>query len=122
MELTAFFSNGQLNRLDVSGNVEVIMLPQENDSTYNKIIKSESSFLKAYFKDQKLDRLSMWPEVTGVVTPLYIVRKVNCYLQSFKWYDALRPKDKDDIFKKLSVVMPHYKANQKHTHYDEPSI
>ena len=79
-------------------NVEVIMLPQENDSTYNKIIKSESSFLKAYFKDQKLDRLSMWPEVTGVVTPLYLVRKVNCYLQNFKWYDALRPKDKDDIF------------------------
>lgn len=97
-ELTAFFSNGQLNRLDVSGNVEVIMLPQENDSTYNKIIKSESSFLKAYFKDQKLDRLSMWPEVTGVVTPLYLVRKVNCYLQNFKWYDALRPKDRDDIF------------------------
>lgn len=97
-ELLAVFESGQLRRLDVSGNVEVIMLPQENDSTYNKLIKSESSFLQGWFKDQKLERLSMWPEVTGDVTPLYLIRKVNCYLAAFKWYESLRPKNKDDIF------------------------
>lgn len=97
-DLMAVFEGGQLRRLDVSGNVEVIMLPQENDSTYNKLIKSESSFLQGWFKDQKLERLSMWPEVTGDVTPLYLIRKVNCYLAAFKWYESLRPKDKDDIF------------------------
>lgn len=97
-ELLATFLNGQLSRLDVSGNVEVIMLPQENDSTYNKLIKTESSFLTAKFKNQKLEQLSMWPEVTGDVTPLYLIRRVNCYLAAFKWYESLRPKDKDDIF------------------------
>ncbi len=97
-ELLAKFADGQLRQLDVSGNVEVIMLPEESDSTYNKIIKSESSFLTADFKDQKLERLAMWPEVTGNVTPLYLARRVNCFLSAFKWYDVLRPKDKDDIF------------------------
>ncbi|MCM1020682.1 MAG: hypothetical protein NC343_00945 [Muribaculum sp.] len=97
-ELLAQFVDGQLSQLEVSGNVEVIMLPQENDSTYNKIIRSESSFLKANFVDQKLKRLAMWPEVTGNVTPLYLARRANCYLAAFKWYESLRPKDKDDIF------------------------
>ncbi|MBQ8772863.1 MAG: hypothetical protein IJZ17_00075, partial [Muribaculaceae bacterium] len=42
--------------------------------------------------------LNMWPEVTGKVTPLYLARKSIFYLPKFQWYDALRPKDKDDIF------------------------
>ena len=87
-----------LRQLDVNGNVEVISLPEENDSTYNKIVNSESSFLKGLFKDGKLERMMMWPEVTGTVTPLYLAKKSIYYLPSFQWYDALRPKDKDDIF------------------------
>ncbi len=97
-EMIAYFDNGNMNRLDVSGNVESIMLPQENDSTYNKMINSESSFLVGEFKDNKLEKLTMWPEVTGTVTPLYLAKKSIYYLSNFKWYDKLRPKDKDDIF------------------------
>lgn len=97
-EMLAQFDNGNLRQLDVSGNVEVISLPEENDSTYNKIINSESSFLQAIFNGDKLERMTMWPEVTGTVTPLYLAKKSLFYLSNFKWYDALRPKDKDDIF------------------------
>lgn len=97
-EMIAQFENGTLRQLDVNGNVEVISLPEENDSTYNKIVNSESSFLKGLFKDGKLERMMMWPEVTGTVTPLYLAKKSIYYLPSFQWYDALRPKDKDDIF------------------------
>lgn len=97
-EMIAQFENGTLRQLDVNGNVEVISLSEENDSTYNKIVNSESSFLKGLFKDGKLERMMMWPEVTGTVTPLYLAKKSIYYLPSFQWYDALRPKDKDDIF------------------------
>lgn len=97
-EMLAQFENGTLRQLDVSGNVEVISLPQEDDSTYNKIVNSESSFLQGLFKEGKLERMMMWPEVTGTVTPLYLAKKSLFYLPSFQWYDALRPKDKDDIF------------------------
>lgn len=97
-EMIAYFDNGDLRRLDVSGNVESIMLPQENDSTYNKMINSESSFMIGEFRENKLEKLTMWPEVTGTVTPLYLARKSIYYLSNFKWYESLRPKDKDDIF------------------------
>lgn len=97
-EMLAQFADGSLSQLDVSGNVENIMLPQENDSTYNKIISSTSSYLTAHFNDSTLQKLTMWPDVDGTVTPLYLAKKSIYYLPQFKWYEALRPKDKDDIF------------------------
>lgn len=98
-EMTAFFNpEGNLERLDVSGNVQVISLPQENDSSYNKIVNAESSFLRAIFSEGQLDTLKMWPEVTGKVVPLYLAKRSLFYLPDFHWYEKLRPVSKDDIF------------------------
>ena len=106
-EMVAWFDSiGNMRQLDVSGNVEIISLPQENDSTYNKIVNTESSFLSAWFDGRQLERMIMWPEVTGTVTPLYLARKTIYYLSNFHWYEALRPKDKDDIF----VIPPEMEA------------
>ncbi len=96
--IARFDSLGHMRQLDVSGNVEIISLPQENDSTYNKIVNTESSFLTAWFDGKQIEKMIMWPEVTGTVTPLYLARKSIYYLSNFHWYEALRPKNKDDIF------------------------
>lgn len=104
--LALFDSLGNMRQLDVSGNVEIISLPQENDSTYNKIVNTESSFLTAWFNGRQIERMIMWPEVTGTVTPLYLARKSIYYLSNFHWYEALRPKDKEDIF----VIPPEMEA------------
>lgn len=97
-EMIAYFDNDELSRLDVNGNVEAIMLPMENDSTYNKIINITSSFLTADFLKQKLQRMKMWPETSGTVTPLYLAKKSLFYLSKFKWFDGIRPESPDDIF------------------------
>lgn len=99
-EMLATFVDGNMRRLDVSGNVEVVMLPEESDSTIDKIVNSESSFLTADFSagPMQVERIKMWPEVTGTATPLYLAKKSIFYLSNFQWYEALRPKDKDDIF------------------------
>lgn len=97
-EMLATFKNGELRQLDVSGNVQSIFYPQEKDSTYNKLVFSESSFLKALFMKQEIERLKMWPEVTGKAIPLYLSKKSDFFLPSFVWYESLRPKDKEDIF------------------------
>ncbi len=74
-EMYATFANGTIKHLDVSGNVQAIMLPMENDSTYNKIANLESSFLSADFKNQTIEYLKMWPETPGTMTPLYLAKK-----------------------------------------------
>ncbi len=98
-KMKAWFEEKELRRLDVDGNVQVIMFPQEKDSTYNKMVNAESSYMRLNLKPkQEVDRITMWPEVSGKVTPLYLARKADMYLPQFHWYDMLRPQSPDDIF------------------------
>ena len=99
-EMIADFVGGELRRLDINGNVEIIMYPEENDSTINKIVNAQSSFLTAFFKGRATESVKMWPETTGTATPLFIARKSLYYLPKFKWFEERRPLNKDDIFTK----------------------
>lgn len=96
-ELAAFFSGGELKHIDISGNVELILYPEEQDSTINKIVNSESSFLSADFKGRTTERIKMWPETTGTVTPLFLAKKSLYYLPKFRWYNGIRPLSPVDV-------------------------
>lgn len=90
-KLLARFANQTLKDLEVSGNVEIIFLPEESDSTYNRMVAAESSYLTLEMKDNKINHLKMWPEVSGTVTPLFMVKKQQQYLRQFRWWGSLRP-------------------------------
>lgn len=96
--MKAYFENQDLKHLDVSGNVQAIFLPQESDSTYNKIFNVESSFLAADFNKRQLERMKLWPQTNGTGTPLYLAKKSLYYLPRFKWYGDLRPVSPEDVF------------------------
>ncbi|MDE6536188.1 MAG: LPS export ABC transporter periplasmic protein LptC, partial [Muribaculaceae bacterium] len=104
--MIADFDNGDLTRLQLNGSVQAIMLPEENDSTFNKMVSIESSYLDAYFKDRDIERARMWPETTGTVTPLYLARRSMLYLPKFRWETELRPSGPDDIFPRTNQVTP----------------
>lgn len=89
-----WFDNGQLKRLEAEGSVETIMLPQESDSTYNRLVTAESSFLTIDMIPDKndIDKLVMWPEVSGTVTPLFLVKKSQKLLNGAVWLEAIRPR------------------------------
>lgn len=98
-KLKAQFEKKELRQLDADGNVQVIMYPQENDSTYNKQVNAEASYLKLNLKEkQEVEKIAMWPEVNGKVSPLYLLKKSEMFLPEFKWHEALRPKTPDEIF------------------------
>ena len=91
-ELMAWFKNNEMTHLKVDGNVQTIFLPQEKDSTYNKLVSAESSYLTVDMDQRKMKHLKMWPEVTGQVLPLFEVKKQQQFLDGFRWFEALRPK------------------------------
>ncbi len=97
-EMMAIFENGELRKLDVSGNVEAVSFPEEADSTYNKFATLESSFLSALFKGRALERMKTWPESSSVITPLYLAKRADLYLKQFNWYPTLRPTSPEDVF------------------------
>ncbi len=91
-KMVAYFKNNELSHLYVDGNVETIFLPMENDSTYNRMVTAESSYLTIDMTSRNMDKLKMWPEVSGSVYPIFLVKKTQQYLPGFKWYEYLRPK------------------------------
>lgn len=98
--MKAYFENGDMRKLEVDGNAIVLMLPMENDSTYNKFITSEGSYLTMLLKPkQEIEKINMWPNPVGKAVPLYMAKRNELYLNGFQWHDAIRPKDKDDIFR-----------------------
>ncbi len=97
-EMIAYFTDGELTHLDVNGNVEIIMYPEESDSTINKIVNAESSFLSADFHQRAVERILMYPETSGTVTPLFLAKKNLFFLPKFKWFESIRPRDRFDIF------------------------
>jgi hypothetical protein len=106
-KMLANFKESQLTHLYVEGNVQAIFLPMENDSTYNKIVAAEGSYLTIDMKENSaqtdtinaknsLEKLKMWPDVTGKVTPIFLIKKNQLYLPIFKEIKditiAIRPK------------------------------
>lgn len=97
-DMTAWFNDTTLRRLYVEGNVQVIMFPMENDSTYNKFSYTESSYMDAFFENGEVERIIMWPETTGKVRPLYLSKARDYFLPVFRWFGPLRPMAPDEVF------------------------
>ncbi len=97
-DITAWFADSTLRRAYASGNVELFMFPQENDSSYNKYVYVESSYMDAYFLPKKVDRVNFWPETNSKVVPLYLAKRNSYFLSKFRWYGDLRPLVPADIF------------------------
>ena len=97
-DMTAWFNDSTIHRLYVEGNVQEIIFPMESDSTYNKFVFTESSFMDAYFNGNDIEHLIMWPETTGKATPLYLAKRSAYYLPQFRWFGPLRPMAPDEVF------------------------
>ncbi len=91
--LFAEFNGEELHRLEADGNVNVIFLPAENDSSYNKLVNAESSFMTIDLNEQhRLEKLKMWPDVSGTVTPIFMIKKNSLYLPGFQALQSIRPR------------------------------
>ena len=97
-DMTVWMADSTISRLYGEGTVQTIMFPMENDSTYNKFSFTESSYMDAYFENNDLRRLMMWPETTGKITPLYLAKRNSYFLPKFRWYAPLRPMSPDEVF------------------------
>ncbi len=118
-EMIAYFTDGHLRRLDINGNVELVMFPEEKDSTVNKMVTAESSFLRATFAGNTTETIKMWPETSGKATPLFLVRRSMLFLPKFKLYEGLRPMYPADVFiipdemNRLMDASPRHRATKQ---------
>ena len=97
-EIKAYFQEGEMRKVDVLGNVNVVFYPEEKDSTMVGMNVSETSVLNMYLKDRKMEKMVMSPKSNGVLYPMDQIPPDKLYLKTFVWFDYIRPLNKDDIF------------------------
>lgn len=96
-EMHIYFDNGDPCLTIVDRNVYVNYYPFDDDSLMIGMNHTETSLLKLYMKDRKVEKIWM-PEASGVMYPLFLIPPKELYLENFVWFDYVRPLDKDDIF------------------------
>ena len=97
-DLKAYFEGQAVHQIDVAGNAESIFYPLEKDGAKVGMNETKSGFLTIWVKDNKLDKLKIWPSPVGSMTPIPDLKPYQKMLKDFYWFDYLRPKNRDDIY------------------------
>ena len=97
-DLKAYFEGQAVHQIDVAGNAESIFYPLEKDGAKVGMNETKSGFFTIWVKDNKLDKLKIWPSPVGSMTPIPDLKPDQKMLKDFYWFDYLRPKNRDDIY------------------------
>lgn len=97
-EMKFFFEGGDIRKAEVTGNVQSIFYPEDEDSVMMGMNFIESSKLNLYRKDGKMERIVFITKPVGTFTPMFLIEPSKMKLENFAWFDYMRPKNKEDIF------------------------
>lgn len=97
-EMMFYFKGGDIYKADVTGNVQSIFYPEDEDSVMIGMNFIEASRLNLYRKDGKMERIVFITKPTGTFTPMFLIQPEKMRLETFAWLDHMRPKNKMDIF------------------------
>ena len=100
-EMRAFFTDGKLRRNEAVGNVLSIYFPiNDKDSTFVGLNTLQTDTMRMYLtEDRKLEKI--WVSApTGTLYPITQIPPGTEKLQSFAWYDFVRPLNKYDLLRR----------------------
>lgn len=97
-QMYAYIVDGDLHTVDVHGNAETVFYPQEDDGKYLGINKTQSSFVKMFFKDRMIQRVLFTTSTSGVLIPMSQALEEEKFLVTFFWAEGERPHGPGDIF------------------------
>ena len=97
-EIKAYFEDGLMEKVEVTGSVRIVYYPMDSDSLLIGMNVSETSQLDIYLENQQLERMVMSPKSNGTLYPMSQIPLEKSYLENFVWFDYIRPLNKKDIF------------------------
>jgi lipopolysaccharide export system protein LptA len=97
--LKGYFRNNKLFKINVEGNGETIYFIIDNEELVG-VNHANSSSIEIHVNKGKITDIFEYQNPEGVVDPPLEKKPEIMRLDGFKWLDQLRPKKKEDIFKK----------------------
>ena len=96
-EMFAYFIEGKIHETKAKDNVLIGYYFEEGDSVAIIYNYQETTEMRMFLKDRKLERV--WtPKTSGTMYPPNQIPAEKKQLQGFAWYDYIRPLNRYDIF------------------------
>lgn len=97
-EMFAFFKDGDIHEAQAVDNVLIAYYPiNESDSTYEGLVRMETSEMRMTMEQRKLSRI--WtPKADGMMYPMTQIPPAKRFIEGFNWFDYVRPTSREDIF------------------------
>lgn len=109
-EILAWVRNGELRQIDVNGNAETVFFPREDQPDTTKqgdiagVNKTQSSYVKIFLNNQKIERVLFTTATTGTMYPLDELTVEQTHLGGFFVASNERPINPDDVFRKVEAT------------------
>jgi hypothetical protein len=95
--LTGYFKDNELYKLYIKGNGEILFYLIDGNAIAG-VEQSKCANIEMRFEKGKVSEIYEYENPDGFIDPPLPLTPVR--LEVYKWFDQLRPKKKDDIFKK----------------------
>ncbi len=106
-DITSRFKNGGIHRVNVDGDkAETIYWIRDDDGGLIGIDVSNSETMVIEMENQNISIIKSFKGISETMYPESDLSESSRYLQGFKWHDEARPRDKDDIFRRIEAEMP----------------
>ena len=106
-DITSRFRNGNIHRVNVDGDkAETIYWIRDDDGGLIGIDVSNSETMVIEMENQNISIIKSFKDISETMYPESDLGESSRYLQGFKWHDEARPRDKDDIFRRIEAEMP----------------
>lgn len=93
--INGYFTEGQIDKLDIDGNGESLYFALEADTLTQGINKTLSSTIKLRFKNGAIARVTYGVKPDGKFTPFQLVNEETSRLEGFKWRIEEKPSMED---------------------------
>ena len=106
-DITSRFKDGGIHRVNVDGDkAETIYWIRDDDGSLIGIDVSNSETMVIEMENQSISIIKSFKGISETMYPESDLSESSRYLQGFKWHDEARPRDKDDIFRRIEAEMP----------------
>ncbi|HUX52921.1 MAG TPA: OstA-like protein, partial [Williamwhitmania sp.] len=94
--MTAYFTDNKITRLDAFGNGQTVYYMVDKDTVVAVNI-CESQNLSLYFANSRIRQITFRAKPESRILPIDKLEKSDAKLKGFAWKDSLRPKSRNDI-------------------------
>ncbi|MDX1940652.1 MAG: OstA-like protein [Saprospiraceae bacterium] len=105
-DITAFFEENELRKMDVQGNAESVYYAKDDENAYigvNKILCSE---MMMYFGNNNIDEIRFYAQPKANLIPMKQADHETLKIEGFSWEITKRPKNRDDVFIEIKTEPP----------------